>query len=1045
MFFRLEKLETRVRYLEHLRYSQMKEIFPFEGYEDIRSEDEVVKWPAIKGEKITINKHHFILGRNKYVWLEKKIVIPAKKKGFKTVALFDMGKTGAGHNSGFESILYIDGTPYQAVDTNHKEVFFEEAMAEKETQLSFMLWSGLEGGGVKTEQIMHVQQAEIGYIHEDTDEFYFLGKALFKTVKEMDEKNELREVLLTLLDKAFLKIDLSEDKEIAYEQISKAYIILLEDLEKIGKRTDVTVHCVGHTHIDVAWLWRLKHTKEKCLRSFSTVLRYMNQFTDYKFIQSQPQLYAYVKENYPEFYEKMKEHILEGRFEADGSMWVEADCNISSGEALVRQILEGTKFFEGEFGKRSTCLWLPDVFGYSVALPQILKQFNINRFMTTKISWNEYNKMPHDTFVWRGMDGSEVLTYFITTPEEGWPTGHKYATYNGQISPRTVIGTWNKYEDKSINKDLLISYGYGDGGGGPTRTMLMMRRALDKVPGIPHVKNSTIKEFFDKVELNIKQTENYVHTWSGELYLENHRGTYTSQAYNKLMNRKMEYALVQAEAMGAIHILLGGCYEQQGLQEVWRILLLNQFHDIIPGSSIEEVYKDSKKQYAEAFKNLQAIEEKHLSKALCRAENTYAVFNFTPSKRTENILIEEKREGIFKNQEQNILKAQRIKEGYKVALEMVPVGFTQLTFEEAPYTKGEVPFDVDLQHRKLTTPYYIIEWNEEGVFTCIYDKENDRQVLKDFGNKLVVFEDRPFNNDAWNIDIFHTEKYEEVTELKALEIIEQGELELHLKLKYTYRHSTIEQDITFYSQNRRIDFATEVDWHETHRLLKTCFDVDIQSQEATYDIQFGNVKRPTHFNTSWDYAKFEVVAHKWVDLSETGYGVSLLNNCKYGHSIKDSTMNISLIKCATFPDTTADQGKHTFTYALLPHKGTWQEADVHIQSEFMNQKVHVIKGSTPISGKALFSITQDNIAIDAIKKAENSDNLLLRVHEYHGKRTKFKINSDFGMISYTPVNMLEEAVDNATDNTIEATSISDYIKPYEIKNYLIRFNVNEKK
>lgn len=1037
MYFTEEKLEHRIRLLEEMRYIDMEELFPFAVSEDIRGSEEIVKWPPVKGDTFTGEKHCFLNGRNRYYWAEKRVNIRRAPKGFRTVILFDMGKTGAGTNSGFESLLYVDGEQYQAVDSNHKEVFFESEYQEKEVELSLMLWSGLEGGGAHQEQIIHMQQACMGFLHTLSDEFYFLGKAIFKTLKMLREGDEIREPLMAALDEAVMSLDYSESREVFYGQVSQAYLFLLEKLKKMKKSSDVTVHCVGHTHIDVAWLWQLKHTQEKALRSFSTVLRYMEQYEDYRFVQSQPQLYDYVKHNQPDFYEKMKQRVMEGRFEADGAMWVEADCNLTSGESLVRQIMEGNSFFETEFGKRSTCLWLPDVFGYSVALPQILKLCNISRFVTTKISWNEYNKMPHDTFYWKGMDGSKVLAYFITTPEEGWPEGHKYSTYNGQISPRTVIGTWRKYEDKEINKDLLITYGYGDGGGGPTRTMLMMRKAMDQIPGIPNVKQTSVKEFLDVVEKNLNETKCHVPEWCGELYLENHRGTYTSQAANKRCNRKMEFLLTEIEMKNTFSFLESKDYQGERIRKLWRTLLLNQFHDIIPGSSIHEVYQDSQKQYEWMEREGAELQHEILRPFFAEEEGVYHVFNPLAYERKEVLFFPIEKNGSFFNEEGRRLQQQRSENGIFVLVECIALGFTQIFFQEEEEYPQESAFHYEAN--TLHTPYYCISWNEEGVISSIYDKENEREVLRLFGNRLTVYEDLPYNNDAWNIDLFHTDKYETVGRPEQIMVEENGSLRFKLRFEYCYRNSHITQNVICYAKDRRIDFETEIDWHEKHRLLKTCFDVDVDALSARYDVQFGNVERPTHYNTSWDYAKFEVAAQKWADLSETGYGAALINDCKYGYSIHNSQMNLSLIKCATFPDIKADQGKHSFIYAFLPHAGSFQEAGVHISAERMNQMPVPKAGRHLLAGKSLFAVNSANITVDAVKKAEHGNEIIVRIHEYHGRRGEVKVTSDYNIQSFRRVNLLEDPLGEA----LMEREIITYLKPYEIQTYAVTFAEQE--
>lgn len=1033
IYFTQEKLENRIRTLEQLRYCEMEDIFPFMAGEDVRDIDTVVKWPPQIQQVTEVEKHTFLTGRDRYYWLWKEVTLPAYREGFRAVGLFDMGKTGAGTNSGFESLLYVNEEVYQAVDSNHKEVFFKKEEQGRQVRLDFLLWSGLEGGGPHQEQIIHVKEARMGYMHVLTDEFYFLGKAIFKTLRMMDDRNEEKEALMAALDRAVMQLDISGDRHTLYRQTETVYPALVRELEAMGKRSGVTVHCVGHTHIDVAWLWRLKNTAEKAQRSFATVLRYMEEFEEYQFVQSQPQLYQFVKENNPSFYEKLKKCVETGRFEPEGAMWVEADCNISSGESLTRQIMEGNRFFEEEFGKRSSCLWLPDVFGYSVALPQIMKLCNINRFVTTKISWNEYNKMPHDTFYWKGLDGSQVLTYFITTPEEGRAVTDKYATYNGQISPRTVIGSWRKYEDKDVNKDILLTYGYGDGGGGPTRTMLMMRRALEKVPGIPHVRQTGVKAFLDIVEENLKKTDRPVGVWEGELYLENHRGTYTSQGRNKRYNRKLEFALTRMEAQSVFSLLAGKEYEKERLLKLWRCLLLNQFHDIIPGSSIHEVYLDSYRQYQWMETELDELEDDVLSGYRQADENVWHVFNPLSFARSEAVELPVTTEGNFYDAGGKRLRSQRTEGGCRVQVDAIPLGYTQIYFRAEKAQPEESLFYYDGQ--RLETPYYRISRNQDGILTGIYDKKNGREVLRGYGNRLTVYEDRPYNNDAWNIDLFHRDKYEVISAPEQVRVIENGPLRFCLESVYRYQNSVIVQRMICYADTGRIDFETKADWHEEHRLLKTDFLVDIDSRYAQYDVQYGNVERPTHYNTTWDCAKFEVAAQKWADYGENGYGAALLNDCKYGYSIHESRMSLSLIKCATFPDTQADQGEHLFTYAFLPHADSWQQAGVEKEALALNQPLRVYSGENRLAGKSLFRTMDENIVMDAVKKAEAGEDVVIRFHEYFGRRGNVKVTSDFPVERIQKVNLLEDGMEE--EQTAQDISVS--VRPYEICTYRVVF------
>ena len=528
MFLTERKLDRRITEIREYSYREVTALEEFAAREDRQG----VVNPEVPTEFEgwdTIHTGDRWSGRNRYLWLHKEITIPESWKGKRAVGIFDFGNTGAGNNSGFEAMCYINEKPYQGVDVNHKEVFFPEELYGKTFRLTFRLWSGLEGGGVPREQEHRINRADLAYLDEKVDDFYYMGMLVLDTVQNLSDTDPVKFELRNALDEACLLIDWAyPGSGEFYESVHQADDLLNEKIDGMKKDSLVKVKCVGHTHIDMAWLWRLKHTHEKASRSFSTVLRMMEMFLEYIFLQTQPQLYEYIKEDFPEIYEEIKKRVKEGRWEVDGGMWVEADCNLTSGESLTRQILIGSKFIKDEFGKDVEYLWLPDVFGYSWALPQILKKSGIDMFMTTKISWNQYNRMPHDTFKWKGIDGSEVLTHFITTPEPWNEPGSWFYTYNGLLTAKTVKGVWDAYSEKEMNQELLIAYGYGDGGGGVNRDLLERRRRIDKIPGLPSLETSTAGEFFRDLKETVKNTDRYVHTWDGELYLEYHRGTYLS-------------------------------------------------------------------------------------------------------------------------------------------------------------------------------------------------------------------------------------------------------------------------------------------------------------------------------------------------------------------------------------------------------------------------------------------------------------------------------------------------------------------------------------
>lgn len=1029
MFLTLDKFRQRVRELGEKRYFGHSCIAPFISMEGNLPPDESYKGLPEKVEGPAFGLHDFFVGRDRYLWLERTVKLPEAKEGCETVGLFDFGETGGGYNSGFESLLYVDGHPYQGVDTHHKEVIFR-GKEGKEVCLTFLLWTGLEGGGEHTSFYHQCRQADVAYLHKKTDELYYFAKAITETLLILPPEDEQYAKLKAALDRTFSCINW--DEESFYETAEKAHDMLMDELDRMEKSTEVTVNVVGHTHIDVAWLWRLKHTREKAQRSFSTVLRLMELYDEYIFLQTQPQLYKYVKEDCPELYEKIRQKAAEGKWEPDGGMWVEADCNLSSGEALVRQFLYGTRFLEQEFGKKCEYLWLPDVFGYSWALPQILKQCEINTFMTTKISWNQFNSIPDDLFWWRGIDGSEILTYFVNTPGEGQDMDTRYATYNGMVTPHAVLGSWNKFKNKDLSRDTLISYGYGDGGGGVTRDMLELRRAMDVIPGLPHVKSVQAGEFFRKLHENVENTDRYVHTWDGELYLEYHRGTYTSQAYNKKTNRHMENKLVQTEWLSSLAYILGGGYAGQELNDSWECVLLHQFHDIIPGSSIHEVYEDSRINYRAAEERADHVWEEALKTVIQEKEHTYSVYSTNSFGGKELILIPEQEEGSFTDGSGRKLEAQKTEKGYEVQVETEPFAAIPVIFKPGEKKTAVPKTASSFDGSSIETPRYSIAWNEEGQLTRIYDKRMERSVLKEgqLGNVLEVYEDKPINFDAWDIDIFYTQKMERAKLAKAPELVENGSLKAVVRFVFRYHKSVIQQDMTVFRDSGNIDFVTRVDWQETHRLLKAAFYTDIRSVKASYDIQFGHVERPTHWNTSWDWARFEVCGHKWADLSETGYGVSLLNNCKYGYSIKDQAIKLSLLKSAVYPDTEADKGTHEFTYSLYPHEGSVAEGGTIEAASRLNLPAQAVPGQFADQRK-IVKVSTDRVQIDAVKKAEDEDCLIVRLHECRGGRGKVKLSSEFPVKKLVPCNLLEHDCGEA----VEGAEAVFPITPFEIKTF----------
>lgn len=1022
-----ERIHNLLEEIGENRYRNLVPIEEFDWYED----DGVVGNRAPKGESVKVGQGFRSKGYDKYNWLCTKISIPESFGDENILGIFDFGvPMGTGNNSNFESLLYVNGKPYQGVDGNHKEVFFNIKETGRELELSFRIWSGLNGGGRPREMTMSIDRAEFGVLDTAADDFYYLAMAALETHELLDENNEYKSYILNQLVEAFRLVDFTNKNSEAYYKSLQTALDYLRDRLKGQGKPGVNVTMLGHTHIDVAWLWRLRHTREKTARSFSTVNRLMEKYPEYIFIQTQPQLYDYLKEDYPDIYEHIKRRVAEGRWEPSGAMWVECDCNLASGESIIRQILVGKNFFKKEFDYESEFLWLPDVFGYSWALPQILKKSGVNTFMTTKISWNDTNRLPYDTFIWRGMDGSEVTTHFVTTTELNDVT----YTYNGESRPYAIKGVWDNYRNKDLNRDLLISYGFGDGGGGPTREMIKYIEAAKLMPGIPNVETGRATEYFRKLNETIKENpyNGYLPIWDGELYLEFHRGTYTSQGYNKKMNRFMEYKLREEEMLSVFaEKLFDKPYNREEFLKAWKIVLCEQFHDILPGSSIHEVYEDSHEEYERALKYIENATKAAKASFVTEKENAFTLFNQANWERDSIVKIPSGAETYeYTDSEGNTLPSQRCGEHDLVYVKgLKPLAFTTITRTAKVENVAE-----EFEENTVETPYYIVSWDDKGRLVRLYDKGADREVIPEgkFANVFQIFEDKPRCFDAWELESTIDLKKEEIP-CDGNIIKTKNELGYFIHFTYNYNNSKIMQTLCLYNDKRRIDFKTVVDWKESQKILKTAFSVDIRGVFARYDVQEGNIVRPITRNTSWEAAKFEVVAHKWADLSETGYGVALLNDCKYGYDIKEDTMRLSLLKSATDPDYSADYGTHEFTYSLYPHKEEWYNSRLEEEAFDLNSPVVVLEGASALGNESLISFDAKNIVLDAFKKAENEEAYVLRFHEYTGRRGKINLKTGLKFDSWCEADLMENPLGEWKQTGIEVE-----VKPYEIKTIMLK-------
>lgn len=941
--------------------------------------------------------------RDEMVWFRTHLSIPEAWRNHKLMLYVIANGTQDFPQA--ESLCYANGEPLQALDVQHHKVWLPPEVVWADTVvIALKAWSGMLKPGERCRFLL----STLLWIDEPTEKFHAMASVLHGAVDELPDTDWRRHKLLEVLDNALRYVNfLDLGSDAYYDSVAEARRYLETALAELRGQEPgkPTVLAVGHAHIDLAWLWPVAQTREKAARTFVTQLHLMRQYPEHRFMHSSPQLYKWLKHDYPDIYNDVKAKIKEGTWEATGGMWIEPDTNVPNGESLIRQIMYGQEFLREEFGVETTVLWLPDVFGYSWTLPQVMKKSGLKYFMTTKLSWNQSNHIPYDTFRWRGLDGSEVLVQFSTAP------GNKnnrsgFQTYNAILQPWDAKGTWDVYQQKALNNEVLMSFGYGDGGGGPTVEMLESARVLQDLPGFPHVKLGKVEDYFARLEERTKDKR--LPVWDGELYFELHRGTYTSQAANKRNNRKAEVIYHDAEVLGSLALLLTKSAYPEYLRQGWELLLFNQFHDILPGSSIREVYEDSDHDYATIMQIGQlAVENslKAITRELILDAESVVVFNtagvdrggvitlpYSDSLADKTIVRGQYRSSVQVTEEDG-KRVVLLESGYMPSCGYMVYRLTAATEEDRVSPLHVSPTEIE-------TPWHTIKLNKFGQITSIVwpaqSQLNKQDVLTGIGNVLQVFEDRPSTVwDAWDIDPFVFDKMQEVTDLVEAVVEESGPVRGTLRLKWRFQKSTITQRLRVYQNTSRIDFETEVDWRESHVLLKAAFPVNVRATTASYDIQFGSIQRSTHSNTSWDSAQFEVPAQKWVSLSMGNFGVGLLNDSKYGYDVKENVLRISLLKSATWPDPRADIGQHKFTYSLFPYGGDWEALDSNIlvkEGYKINFPLYAALCPPNAAGTlpSLWSVdgvAANSVVIETVKRAEHDANAwIVRVYESNGTR-----------------------------------------------------------
>lgn len=757
-------------------------------------------------------------------------------------------------------------------------------------------------------------------------------------------------------------------------------------LAKPANASSHEIVAVGHAHIDSAWLWPVRETIRKCARTFANVLDLMDRDPNFTFACSSAQQYAWIKAFYPQIFEGIKKRVSEGRFIPVGGMWVESDSNMPGSEALARQFIYGQGFFLKEFGQASTEAWLPDTFGYTGALPQIAVEAGAEYFFSQKMSWNDTDRMPHHTFMWEGIDGTQIFSHF--TPVD---------SYNSDLGQSDLAKSERQYAEKGASNISMIPFGWGDGGGGPTREMLAAATRAHDLEGSPRVTLGTPTEFFEKA----KQDYAAPPVWFGEMYLEYHRGVLTSQLKTKQGNRRNEHLLREAELWATTaNVRTGKPYPKTALTEAWQAVLLLQFHDILPGSSIAWVHQEAERKHAEVSEILEQIINDSLE-ALSGSGSTDYYFNATP---------------------------------YSLS-------------GVAPLSAGSKSASVDAALASTTENGYelhnarlAVSLNHEGLITSVYDKTQQRELIPvgAFSNVVQIYRDLPTNWDAWEIEYHYTHSVSEIRELETIEFISDLTSGAGLRISRTFGKSRIVQDVVLLNDSSTVEITSNVDWHETHKLMKLAFAIDIHSDVATSEIQFGNIKRPIHTNTSWDVARFETCAQRWLHIAEPNYGVTIANDSTYGHDVQRrqrvdggsyTQVRESILRAPIYPDPTADQGQHTVRTSITVGTTT---ADSIAEGFRINLPLRSHTGSQPV--EPLVRVQNQNVVVEAVKLAEDeSGDVIVRLYEGIGNRTRAKLSTNFAYRDVALVDLLERVVANQDALQVDdAGHLQLELRPFKI-------------
>ena len=868
------------------------------------------------------------------------------------------------------------------------------------------------------------------------------------TLKQAEIVKFDRRVWQLLLDMEFL-FDLAEALPEDSPRARKLYVGLnevtnvwsdgkgLAAAEKITARllkpradaSSMVVPSVGHAHIDLGWLWPIRETRRKGGRTFATVLRLMEEYPEYVFGASQPQLFEWVKTDYPALYQQMKKAIKAGRWECQGAMWVEPDMNIPSGEALVRQCLYGKRFYQDEFGIDVKNLWLPDVFGYSAALPQILKKCGVDVFMTQKISWNETNTFPHHTFIWEGIDGTQITSHFLPTN-----------TYNFDNRPRQFVESEKRFAQSGELDGFLNLYGIGDGGGGPSRKHIEFALRAQNTEGLPRVQLRSAESFFETLR---KIPASTLPVWRGELYLEFHRGTYTTQALMKKYNRLLEHMLHDVEFFSVL-----AARRPAELDEIWKETLLNQFHDILPGSSIGWVYRDA---HAASEKNLALLEQfrTELLHDIVGAHDVrvvrpdagpvpvkpgvYVVFNTLAWEREIVAAFEVPGKGSYEILDSDGASVPCSRDGKILRARMSVPSAGYAVFTVAATKAPEHSGDVTATEKRLENDIVRVTIANDGRITSIYRKDTRREYVADAANEFTLWEDLPYAYDAWDISHYYRETTPERARLVEKSVVSAGGVFGAVKLVFEIGKARIEEVLSLESGSPTVRADCRVVWNESKKHLRVGARTTIHAAQARYEIQFGTVERPTSMNTSWDEARFEVAAHRFADLTQPDAGFAIMNDCKYGHRIVGNEVELTLLKSAKHPDPDADMGEHTFTFAYMPHLGASDSDVVFRTAHELNAPVVTADATHPKhSSHSWFRVDGGRVKLETVKPSEDAKGIVLRLYETGGTNATVSVHVPERYTSGFEADLLEN---NGKQVKVKNGVLTATFGPYEIRTF----------